>query len=128
MREHCCIGEGEFDGLELLLHILVPFELLWFVSQTLKEIKEMVSCLADETAIVVHHPQEALKLLDGGGRGYFLDGLYLFWKWPDAIGVDEVAKKLDGGGAQDAFFPVDDEAVLFKNLEDTLEIFHVLLH
>ena len=44
------------------------------------------------------------------------------------MGVADMAQKLDGAFTQDALLPVDDEAILFENLEDCFQVFEVFLH
>ena len=89
---------------------------------------EVVGCGFDEPTVVVDHPQKSLQLFDGCWGLNFAYSFYLTWQGLDAMGVADMAQELDGAFTQDALLPVDDEAILFENLEDCFQVFEVFLH
>ena len=75
VMQHGGVGEGRFDGLERLCHILGPVQFLWLVAEALEQVEQMVSCMPYEPTIVVHHPEKTLEFFDGGGRLHLSDGI-----------------------------------------------------
>ena len=43
------------------------------------------------------------------------------------MGVADMAQKLDGAFTQDALLPVDDETILFEDLEDRFQVLEMFL-
>ncbi len=67
-----------------------------------------------------------LELLHSRGLGKLDHSKNVLWKRSDAGGVDPVAQEIDGKNTENAFFGVDNQAMLAKTSEDGAEMLSVL--
>ena len=80
-----------------------------------------------ETAIEIHHAQQALDVQLGGGEGELLDGVDLLRKGADPLQVLRVTEEGHGGLGQCTLLQVHCEAVLPETCEHLPQVLLVLL-
>ena len=113
--------------MEGVLAFRSPRELLWLAFEGVVEMIEVRSGATDVASVVPYHTKKSLEFLDRGG-GFCGSNCFDFvGEWDDAVLVDVEAEEVELGDAEDAFCAVDHEAVFGEEIEDLLEVGHVLL-
>ena len=87
----------------------------------------MIGGFGNKASVIINHTKEPLEFLDGGWSPLLPDGLDSFGEGSDAVLVDLEAKEFKGRLPEYAFAAVNDEAVFVEDVEDSFEVFEMLL-